>query len=151
MILEHEFITTRPEEDAIATIRQLLMDLGFKEKRNTDGRDFVRGLKNASTARRPSDLPQVVRFDFDRGRVSLGVVLEIHGKVKPVHGEMMHTLAVAIENAVSRDVPLDVAREPWDAFVAAHPKRRGIVETIMLVFLVVLLAALLAVSIGINL
>ncbi|MCB9853496.1 MAG: hypothetical protein H6819_10405 [Phycisphaerales bacterium] len=151
MILEHDFITTRPEEDAFATIGRLLADLGFKEKRNSDGRDFVRGLKRASAARRPSDLPQTVRVEFDRGRVSLGIVLETHGAIKPAHREMLHTLAVVIENVVSRDVSPDIARRPWDLFEAIHKKRRGFLENVMLVILVLLLLVLLVVAIAVNL
>ncbi|HPF37359.1 MAG TPA: hypothetical protein P5081_16485 [Phycisphaerae bacterium] len=139
MILEHDFITTLDQQDAEALIQRQLMEMGFKVKRNSDGRDFVRGLRQASHARRPSDLPQTVRVEFDRGRVSIGVILETYGKAKPVHQDMLHLLAEVLENVVGRGVPAEIARQPWDRFEALNPKRRGCLETGLLIILILLL------------
>lgn len=144
MILEHDFITTRSEPDAMAMVQRLLTELGFRARVNEDDQafEYVRGLKKAHAAKRPTDLPQFVRIHYDRGRVTLGIGLETHRTPQPRHRELLLILAAVIENVVGRDIPIKVARQPLDAFEAANPKRRGCLEIGLIVVLVVILVAL---------
>ncbi|MBX3317553.1 MAG: hypothetical protein KF902_11920 [Phycisphaeraceae bacterium] len=79
MIIEHTFVTTLDPDDAFAGADQYLGPLGFErpmEGIDTSSpdhgfREWTRGKDNPAKAKVPTQLPQRLRMDFDRGRVTM--------------------------------------------------------------------------------
>lgn len=87
MVIEHTFITTLEAEHALGTVAQFLVDRGFAVQPQTAfapigvgggmiGQaprvlELTRGKTNPARAKGIDDLPQRVRVEWDRGRVSI--------------------------------------------------------------------------------
>ena len=71
MVLEHDFVTTMPEEAAMAAIRHVMIDLGFRLREDPDGERFERHFQASGTAKeKPSDM--TAKFEFDRDGAVIG-------------------------------------------------------------------------------
>lgn len=83
MIVEHTFVTTLDDTEAFHATDQLLVPLGFAPvpaARAPDAppapcREWLRGVANPRKAKRPTQFPQRLRLDFDRGRVTLAYAI----------------------------------------------------------------------------
>ena len=116
MLLEHEFVTTMPEADAIEAATAVLHRLDF-EPTLAEGRlTGRRGKPSKTSVKRVRDLPQSISIAFDRGRVELAALLEHRGKSKPIHRERLLLLTETIETAMRDDRDDHALAERWYQF-----------------------------------
>ena len=143
MLAEHSFITTAEAEPALRAADELLCALGFVREPGPAERvyEYRRGLARAARAKKVSDLPQRVRLEYDRGRVTLAAAVEEQRKGGDLHRARLLALADVVEAVVGRGRSLPEARLPWDAVderieaQAAAQRRR--VRVLIVVLLVI--------------
>ena len=144
MVIEHTFVTTMPEEDALRLAADFLAARGFV---NSEGSAFQvqmpagstaggqwsklemeRGEKSATKAKAVPYLPQMVRIEIDRGRVSLAASIAAVGrsfwwgtKELPAHSnkvrdhlELLTRISNSIEGLLARREAPEAAGAPWD-------------------------------------
>ena len=157
MIVEHVFITTLDGPDALGLAWEFLAYGGFSGfvdptagSRPQNSLDVRRGRESAGKARSIDELPQRVRVDWDRGRVTVAASIEYfqqgsfstgsrneppaHSpKIRP-HIELMHAVVGGLEAVLANRMPLDEARRHWSelearlrAESAAKRRRRNII------------------------
>lgn len=115
-MLEHTFITTADAAVALSGARKLLSELGFKERPcSGDAVEFYRGKASSRRAARADELPQNIRLEYDRGRISFAASIQCHRKPQPLHRSMLLSLAETAEAHLSKNRPMSEARAPWDA------------------------------------
>ncbi|GAI96088.1 unnamed protein product, partial [marine sediment metagenome] len=109
MLVEHVFVTTYEEDEALQRARQLLAYFGFRVTSSTSGKLVMTSGKKKPTSRKVADLPQTVQLNYDRGRVSVGAaIMARRNKDLPVHAELMSTLVTSLERLL-------VQREPFSS------------------------------------
>jgi hypothetical protein len=110
VIVEHTFITTRPEPDAFAAAHDLLTLLKFQPAPDPVGaREWSRGKKHARQTDTMTQLPQRVRMDFDRGRVSVAGSVELRHKRQLEARDTMVAITVALEQLLAHGQPMAAA------------------------------------------
>jgi hypothetical protein len=111
MIVEHTFITTRPAQDALNAAETLLASLHFAPSGDQSAlaREWRRGGTTARRARGLSDLPQRIRLEFDRGRVSVAGSVELRRKQQRSPRDAMVAITVALERLLADNQPPDTA------------------------------------------
>jgi hypothetical protein len=141
MLVEHAFITTLDEQTTWSAAADLLRECGFTISRRQDvpGIEAVRGQRTPQQAKTISELPQEVRIAFDRGRVALAIsAQQRHKSTTAVLGDMLVSLAEALENRIARGMPSPEARARWDDIAARIIRdRRRTVRTNTIVFLAI--------------
>jgi hypothetical protein len=83
VVIEHSFVTTLDSTQALESSFRFLQSRGFSPSNGDTVRPQVsanrlelrRGKENPARARNVSELPQSIRLDFDRGRVSLAIAI----------------------------------------------------------------------------
>ena len=126
MVVEHTFVTTMGQEDALRSAAEFLHGAGFYAP--PEGAFALgpagwqrlrmrRGMEKLTQAKRASDLPQEVRLEYDRGRVNLALSVMVppqarkwglsgivwaddlgpSNKESPLLGAMLITLARSLE------------------------------------------------------
>jgi hypothetical protein len=149
MMIEHTFVTTRDAAATLAMASELLTQLGFKKVTSLpDAADFCRGKASPQRADRADELPQRVRLEYDRGRVSMAASIECVRKSKPVHRSMLLSLTEAVEGYLGRNLPIFKARAAWDAVardIAAKTARRRRLHLLITLLVSLLLVALIAI------
>ena len=107
MLVEHVFVTTYEEQEAMRRAALLLEQFGFRVVSGA-GSDIqaTRGKKTSNT-RKVVALPQTVQITYDRGLVTVAAGITARGgKDLPIHAELMTALAQALERLlVDRDEP----------------------------------------------
>lgn len=150
MLVEHSFVTTLDAQAALAAADALLWALGFQREASSGDTvlEYRRGLAKAARAKKVSDLPQRVRLEYDRGRITLGASIEVFRKSTPLHRDVLLALAEAVECVVARGSTPEEARARWDG-VHAHIEERAAArrrrDRIILVIVCVVLAFLVTV------
>jgi hypothetical protein len=127
--------------------------------------EMRRGKASASRAKTVTDLPQVVRVQFDRGRVTVGLSIDTNAvwgtqstlggtsrsaKNVQVHTELLTAIAVALEQVVAHGQAPDSATGEWDrieAQVAARARRRARNLWITLAVIIGLFAGMITIAI----
>ena len=150
MLVEHTFVTTLDAEPALTASHEVTTLLGFLPVPDSaQGRqtcEWVRGMSKVKYYIRISDLPQRIRLDFDRGRVTLAVYVQERGREKPqLHEDMLVTIARAIEARLSgktTEEALAVTAAPHAA-IEKHFRRQRIIKRCLIAFLIVFVAAVL--------
>ena len=146
MIVEHVFITTLEAPEAIRLASQVLSSRGFVARAvaaievaapgavagtppRSAGLEMARGKASAARARSIDELPQRLRLDWDRGRVTVAACIEYfqHGsfnvgtqrdpapdspKVRS-HVELMTAVVGALEMSLAHRVPVEEATRRW--------------------------------------
>lgn len=128
MLVEHTFVTTLECEPALSVAKELLGHCGFiidrLEERALQAR---RGKNKPAAARRIDELPQRVRLEFDRGRVTLAASIQEHQKATQAHTDLLITLAAALEAALVHGTSIEETLDPWrqlESRIAEEAKRR---------------------------
>lgn len=171
MVIEHSFVTTAQSAEAFEIASSFLKERGFVTGAGVGvasgtlaKMEWQRGRENANRAKSVSELPQVVRMDFDRGRVNLAASItpsavwggrswtntqidvreadvKSANKMK-MHHDLLMSILIGLEKLlVDRATLLDAARE-WEAVelqiaeAALKRKRRNAV--IVTVFVAVM-------------
>src|SRR3954453_1751804 len=98
MVVEHTFVTTMLAPEALTAASGLLASRGFVAIGDRafalDGGwnclEMTRGKKNAARSKTILDLPQQVRIEFDRGRISMAASLTAwnRGTREQIPGEL---------------------------------------------------------------
>lgn len=116
MILEHSFVTTRGEHGVLQDARDALLSLGYAPEPEQPPSSVCsrRGSTKASRAKDITRLPQRVRIGFDRGLVTVAASLEVYGKEKDTHRQLLLALATLMEAHLGRGQPLAPIRSDWD-------------------------------------
>src|SRR3954452_20642571 len=86
MVIEHQFVTTMEGSDAMRAASEFLTARGFAVKGQNDFAvgggwttlEVIRGKSNAARAKSIAELPQRLRLDYDRGRVTVAATLEYY-------------------------------------------------------------------------
>jgi hypothetical protein len=111
MMVEHTFVTTSTAPAALSAASELLAALRFEPTGplGETSREWRRGRPTAARARGLSDLPQRIRIDFDRGRVSVAGSLEVRHQRQLRAGEPLVAITVALENLLARGQPFQTS------------------------------------------
>ncbi len=170
MVVEHTFVTTLGLDAAMEQAWRLLTARGFATGTTGAPRashlELRRGTAKAAQAKSVSELPQVVRMDFDRGRVTVAVSIEAsatwggasswggvseRSQKMTLHARLLTAIANALEGFVARNLPAAEATAEWDdverdvadaAQDIARRKRRRLI--ILLSVLAMIVAGLVA-------
>jgi len=154
MVIEHTFVTTLEQADALQTAESFLNARGFTPEQSiANGSSTMlhmrRGTTNAAKAHSVAELPQFIRIDFDRGRVALAASITpspawggrswigSEGETRlddtrnpnrlKLHTEMLLGIVSGIEKLLVQGAALDLAYEQWDvaeSHVAEAARRR---------------------------
>jgi hypothetical protein len=148
MVIEHTFVTTMPSKQALGTASEMLARGGFVAELQEGFRvgetewtslQMKRGRKNTARAKDPTECPQRIRLDWDRGRVTFAGSIEAkstrrtfywggvvgmaiaaannkQGKSTKDYTDMMILIATALEELLARRSPPEVALQGWIAF-----------------------------------
>jgi hypothetical protein len=119
-----------------------------------------RGGKKYKPGMRFLELPQTVRLEYDRGRVSMAVSIQAHNQSIWASGPMradspkasayvswMMSLAQTMELLLAQHQPLEVAAQGWhaaDAQLAQKPAAKRRAMKIVLACIVIVLFAIVA-------
>jgi hypothetical protein len=151
VVLEHTFITTSDAPRVIEDASLFLQDLGFVVEVMSEATlKARRGCEKPSKAKKVSELPQVVRIDFDRGRVSLAASIQELRKVGDLHRMLLQVIARSLESLLARGMTPDEARVQWDAVDqqieedAAAVRRRSRILLFVLLLCILIPVALVA-------
>lgn len=123
MLIEHSFVTTRPGPEVLAAIGSLLAALGFDIGNDASGQAIsgVKGGKRGNSSTRISRLPQSIRVEFDRGRISIAGSVEVSGKEVLEHEAFLLSLVDTIQRRV-------VAGEPEEALARQFKEMQSQVD-----------------------
>ncbi|HZZ41406.1 MAG TPA: hypothetical protein VFE58_00585 [Tepidisphaeraceae bacterium] len=168
MVIEHTFITTLDSSTALQSAAQLCQQHGFVTAGESafpmTGPEWTdlkmaRGVKNPRRAKSISQLPQILRLQFDRGRINLAISLQPGGpwgggsfytEGKPtskrmrLHRELLTSIALSLESLLANRAPLDQATTQWSQIeteIARLARRRKIRQRIILAIVLLLVLA----------
>jgi hypothetical protein len=141
MLAEHTFVTTLDADEALGRATGLLQELGFAVELNTDALEARRGKRDPARARNHNQLPQSVRLEFDRGRITAAVGIRERRKADVLHRDMVTSLARALESHLAHGMLAEEACAEWNEVQLRIKKkvRRGRLWAIPVVILLVLL------------
>jgi hypothetical protein len=163
VVVEHVFITTMEAHEAMLAALAMLQSHGFSASAAArafevaapgqtappvwDQLEVTRGNKKIARAKSVADLPQSVRLEWDRGRVTVAASIAsvlpgrsggsfafsaegVQTKKLNRHVDLMTSLATSLEALLARREPLEQARITWDAAEARmaedlHRRRRN--------------------------
>jgi len=139
MIIEHTFVTTFEGDAALDVAARLLASFYFEiTARDESILQARRGASNAGRAKNACELPQRVRIEFDRGRITLAASIEPGRKPKPEHAALMKLLATTMEAYLCRPAEQDAARAAWwqlEQKIVSDARRRRLILKIVLALL----------------
>ncbi len=105
--------------------------------------EMTRGVVNPARAKGVGDLPQRVRVEFDRGRITVAASLEVRGKPGSLHSDMLLALAQSLDRLVAQDFTPSEARLPWNqiaheikADTARRRRRSRIIVVLLTLFII---------------
>jgi hypothetical protein len=148
VVIEHTFVTTLPSRQALGAASEMLARGGFVAEVQEGFRvgetewtslQMKRGKKNTARAKDPTECPQRIRLDWDRGRVTFAGSIEAkstrrtfyyggvigmaiaaannkQGKNTKDYSDLMILIATALEELLARRTPPEVAQQGWFAF-----------------------------------
>jgi hypothetical protein len=110
VLVEHEFITALEPSEVLDAVEDLAGRLGFTVEQRTEEKLAARrGKLRAARAKTIRDLPQRLQVQYERGRVTLAVALEPHGRPGDIHRDMLLTISNVFESKLARGVAADDA------------------------------------------
>ncbi len=152
MLIEHSFVTTLPSQQALGAASEMLARGGFIAENQEGFRvgetewttlQMKRGKKRAARAKDPSECPQRIRMEWDRGRVTVAAAIEPKsrrggyyygggligvavvaatrsrrgaGKDAKDYADLMILITTSLEDLLARGALPEVAQQPWYAF-----------------------------------
>ncbi len=177
MVIEHTFVTTMDAPDALRLASEFLSQRGFVGLDRTafpmEGAwktlEMTRGKKKAARAKSVSELPQSIRLDFDRGRITIAASISANAswggsqwggvgfgldatstnyspKRMQLHTDLLTSIARGLELLLSQKSDPATAAADWSAVesrIAAAAKKRRTRQLILLaVFLIFIFGAI---------
>ncbi len=147
VIVEHSFVTTLPSQTALTAASEMLAAGGFLAEAQDGFRvgetqwttlQMKRGKKTSARAKDPTECPQRIRLDWDRGRVTVAASIEPKsrrrgyyyggllglalaaadqksGKATKDYTDLLIVISIALEDLLARRSPPDVAVKNWYA------------------------------------
>jgi hypothetical protein len=173
VVIEHVFVTTLEAPDALRLASEFLTSGGFLVQGQPGFQlggwtslEVARGKSNAARARSIEDLPQRVKVEWDRGRVTVaayiqayqraflsvgsGVELPAHSPKVRLHAQLMTAIAQGLELLLAYQRPPYEARQPWagvSMLIAADTRRRRRNTLITVVVLIAIFALLIGLAV----
>jgi hypothetical protein len=144
VVIEHSFVTTLDSTQALESSFRFLQSRGFSPNNgdivrpqvSADRLELKRGKENPARARNVSELPQSIRLDFDRGRISLAISItpstawgggsftnsDVGVQIKDVensrrlklHHDLVVGIAYGLERLVGERLPPEEAARDWN-------------------------------------
>lgn len=132
MVIELSFISTLPPEEVMQQAKVYLAARGFGRLPSggrSDVLEMERGVHRAAKAASIVDLPQRVRIDYDRGRVSVAASIEANAvwggggsfgmvserpKKMVVHARMLRAILLGLEMLLAHDATGQHDYADWD-------------------------------------
>ena len=176
MITEHVFVTTMEADETMRAAMAFLRGRGFEAaaapafavgQTRWDGIEMRRGRTNPERAKSVSELPQTVRVEWDRGRVTIaaaitpshawggthwgnigfGISAGATGVPKKMvlHEQLLMAITTGLEDVLVRRADAATAGAAWDlaeASIADAARRARRNRMILLVVVIVMVAAL---------
>jgi hypothetical protein len=145
VVIEHVFVTTLPSHEAMQRAAQFLQSGGFTNAQSAafplggewNSLEMRRGKTNAGRAKSVSQLPQLARLDWDRGRVTVALSIAANAvwggggfavtgasgtpgnpKKMKLHADLLTAIARGLEQVLANQQPPGLARAEWD--IAEH-------------------------------
>jgi hypothetical protein len=150
MLAEHTFVTTLTDAEALDRGQRFLEALDFEIESRLVQQLTARRGKSRAHRGRIDQLPQRVKLDFDRGRVVLAASIEIHGKSKQLHQDLLLAIARALEANLVRGEDFSAFDELTDVQQRiendAHHRRVGAIIIIVLVWIFLITIVWMAAS-----
>lgn len=149
MLVEHTFVTTLEQKEALQRAARFLQNLGFRlDSQADDSIQAKRGRKQPSS-RKLRRLPQLVRVGFDRGRVTVAASIKARAKKEmPVHAELMRALATGLQRLLADALAPEEAAGPFRTLEARTPNvwlARDVLSILLwMVLVLVVVGAILA-------
>jgi hypothetical protein len=168
MVIDHQFISTLDAGEVFGFAEAYLSTRGFRRSGTESERwiEFRRGVTASGKAKSITELPQRVRIEFDRGRVSVAAQIEASGrwggagsfqisstggnenrKKMVVHEKMLMGMVTGLQALLAHDGIADYTYAAWDAaeteaseLVTRHQRR----QKKLIVIAVLLIAATVA-------
>jgi hypothetical protein len=173
VVIEHVFVTTLEAPDALRLASEFLTAGGFLVQQQPGFQlggwttlEVARGRSNAARAKSIDDLPQRVRVEWDRGRVTVaayiqafgrgsfsvgsGVELPAHSPKVRLHAQLMTAIAHGLELLLAYQRPFPEAQQAWASvavLVREDARRRRRNSVITITVLVAIFAALIGLAI----
>jgi hypothetical protein len=155
LVIEHTFVTTLEASQALAAASDFLARGGFQAEAEhafqvgAEGwttLEMKRGRRSAARAKDPTQCPQQVRLEWDRGRVTVGASIEaaanrnrafLYGGVVGLaitagrksskqakdYTDLMIVIARGLDNLLARQMPGEQAGQEWFALEASLKER----------------------------
>ncbi|MFP4053611.1 MAG: hypothetical protein ACLFV7_07090 [Phycisphaerae bacterium] len=143
MIVEHTFVTTVEDEEALARARDYCREAGFLVDRNGQSLTCTRGRKRHQAVRK-TKFEQSLQLDCDRGRVTIVAGLQPPGgRESSKQGDCLLALVRGLQTCVDDGVVPSQAVLDYRGF-----ERKGGTLKWLLIFLGILLglAAIIAIA-----
>lgn len=120
MLVEHSFVTTLSEPEAMDRAALFLKRVGLRHSdvasTSKPNKKLYRGL--------PGDfIPRKIELGFDRGRVSAAIVIEPKRKAQPAHREVLLALVHGLERVIAAGETEDQAAQPWQDVINQERRR----------------------------
>ena len=164
MIVEHSFVSPKPPEELFAAARTFLTVRGFVPKvvsaETPFSLEFRRGRIKPARNLSILELPQLIRIDWDRGRVQLALSItpsvqtsfsmSVAANISPdsprlrLHRALLTSIATGLEQFLADNQPAPVASAEWlrveDQIThqAARDARWRVRKIIILILVIVL-------------
>ena len=136
MVIEHVFVTTLEAPDALRLASEFLTAGGFAvqgqgafQLGGWNSIELTRGRANAGRAKSVEELPQRIKIEWDRGRVTVaayiqgfvrasfnfgsGVELPSTSPKVRLHAQLMTAIAQGLEILLAHRRPVEEAYVPW--------------------------------------
>ena len=176
MVVEHVFVTTLEAPDALRMASEFLTGGGFAVQGQNafqlggwNNVELTRGKVNAARAKTIQDLPQRVRIEWDRGRVTVAAYIQAFGhgtwsvgsgvelpanspKVR-LHAQLLTAIAHGLELLLAYHRPPEEAYRAWQqvaALIDEDARRRKRNSRLLIIVLVLLFAGLIGLAIVAN-
>jgi hypothetical protein len=172
MVIEHTFVTTFETCEAIQQAADYLAARGFTASQGMSPTclEMRRGQTNAARAKNVRELPQLVRMEFDRGRLNLALSIganhawggasmfsitgDVAGNPRKMHLHLalLRAIAFGLEQLLSCHGPRQADYGSWDRaeaeiLAAARRRNRRIGIVLLVVFgLIALVITLLVIN-----
>jgi hypothetical protein len=159
MVVEHTFITTLEAEPTMRAALAFLQQFGFVPGGPGGFRlandpwtslNVRRGKSSVSKAANAVELPQTVRLEWDRGRVTVAAAMELPNKQLPIHQSMLINITLALEEILARHLPPEMAGQSlrhMEALLVDEARRKRRRRTTTLIVILVLVVALVTFAI----
>lgn len=150
MVVEHSFVTVLDRERALERAAVFLDAIGFQPQQREQAWLSMRRGKRSPHPRDLATLPQSVRLEFDRGRVTVAAGIMEFRKVNQHHRDLMLSIVGGLEMLLAVDRSPAEARVSFDEAserITVDDRRRRRNRRITMAGLLALIAAIVGLSI----